>query len=161
MKKILAIALSLSLLLAGCGSNGKDTASVKLDAAGFTAKVVEALQETDDMVALSDEKIGDFYGVPFDGLKKATVYVSGTRATSNEVCVLELENAEALEKAKEVVNKRLDEQKASYKDYIPEEYEKLNGSMTSVKEVGNNVIMVVGMDSSEVENIVTEFISEK
>ena len=160
MKKILAAALSLTLLLAGCGS-GKDTgAGVKLDAAGFTSKVVEALQETDDMVALSDEKIGDFYDVPFDGLKKATVYVSGTRATSNEVCVLELENSEAEEKAKEVVNKRLEEQKESYKDYIPEEYEKLNGSMTSVKVVGNNVIMVAGIDSSEVENIVSEFISE-
>ncbi len=161
MKKILAAVLSLSLLLAGCGSGSDGKSNVKLDAAGFTSKVVETLKQTDDMVELSDEKLGDFYGVPFEGLKKATVYVSGTRSTSNEVCVLELENSDAEEKAKEVVNKRLDEQKESYKDYIPEEYEKLNGSMTSVKIVGNNVIMVVGIDSSEVENIVSEFVTEK
>ena len=123
MKKILALALSMTLLLASCGSEAPAEKTVKLDAEGFTAKIVETLQETDDMVELSEEKLGDFYSVPFEGLKKARVFVSGTRATANEVAVLELENSEAEEAAKEVVSKRLEEQKESYKDYIPEQYE--------------------------------------
>ena len=156
MKKLLAVVLSLSLLLAGCGSS-ENKSEVKFDSEGFIAKTVEKLTETDDMVELSEDKLGDFYSVPFEGLKKATVYVSGTRATSNEVCVLELENADAEAAAKEAVEKRLEEQKASYKDYIPSEYEKLTGSMTSVQVVGNNVIFVAGLESADVDSLITEF----
>ncbi|MEG1971740.1 MAG: DUF4358 domain-containing protein [Oscillospiraceae bacterium] len=149
MKKLLILLAGL-LVFSACGGKA---APKTIDMEGFTAAAVEKLKEDDELVKLSAEKAADFYDLTFDGLGEYIIYISGTRATSDEVCIMKLaDNGDAVTKAKESVNKRLTEQKADYELYIPAEFEKLNKAV--VLSDGNYVVFVSGLEADVVKQLI-------
>lgn len=152
MKKLIVV-LSILMMLTACGT--KESAKI-LDIEGFTSAVTEKMKQEDELVKLSEEKSKDFYDVSFEGLEEYSISISATRATSDEICIMKVstDNKDAKIKAKEAINKRIEEQKSSYELYIPSEYEKLQNA--TVIEEGDYIIFVCGLDSEAVISLIKE-----
>ena len=147
MKRILAVLLaSLAVLaLAACGKqadSGKQPA-----AADVVAAVAGGLDLKDQMVT------ADFYSL-YSSLDKekvadASMYMSGTRSTAEEVTVIKAKDAADVQHIKDAINVRIEDQKFSYEDYKPEEMTKIGGAL--VLTHGNYVLLVMADDTSSVE----------
>lgn len=152
MKKM-AVVIMVSMILL-CSCSGASESAASLNMSGLADTVSAKLSETDDMVKLSDEKASDFYDLSFDGLSEYTIYVSGSRATANELCIMILKDEDSVANAKASIEKRIDEQKASYENYIPAEYDKIQNAV--IKTEGNYIVMAVGIDSDSLEKMIKD-----
>lgn len=149
MKKLIILLAGL-LVFTACGGKAPSKA---IDMEAFTSVAVEKLKDDDELVKLSPEKAADFYDLTFDGLEEYIIYISGTRATSDEVCIMKLsDNGDSVTKATEAVNKRIAEQKADYELYIPAEFEKLNRAV--VLSDGNYLVFVSGLEADAVKELI-------
>lgn len=148
-----AAALALALLMlgaaAGCAKNTKE-----LDIDAFCGEVLETVPYDDQLVRLSENAVGDFYAIPFDGLEEYAVYVSGSMATSNELAVMRLSSDKAVEAAREVVAQRLSDQLSNYENYVPGETFRLEQSVTVVE--GNYLLFSVSNDNETVKKMFSE-----
>lgn len=79
------------------------------------------------------------------------VYV-GSGATAEEIAVIECESKEEAKKALAVLSERVEEQKESFKDYVPKELEKLGEAVVIQK--GNSVILSISNDSQKAKDII-------
>ena len=150
MKRILAVLLaSLAVLsLAACGKqadSGKQPA-----AADVVAAVAGGLDLKDQMVT-ADETV--FYSL-YSSLDKekvadASMYMSGTRSTAEEVTVIKAKDAADVQHIKDAIDVRIEDQMFSYEDYKPEEMTKIGGAL--VLTHGNYVLLVMADDPSSVE----------
>lgn len=144
-----AVILSLAVLtLAACGQKPPEK---ELDIAAFAQQAVKAVDFGDEVVLLSENTTKDFYDLQFEGLEQFVVYTSGTRATASEVAVFKVTDKDAMSKAKEAVNARLDDQKESYENYRPDEMPKLNNAL--VKEEGNYLLFAVSPNNDAIAKL--------
>jgi hypothetical protein len=84
-------------------------------------------------------------------VSKSIVYV-GSGATAEEIAVIECESKEEAKKAFAALNERVEDQKESFKDYVPKELKKLDEAV--VMQKGNSVILSVSNDSKKAIDII-------
>lgn len=147
----LLFACLLLLPLAGCSS--KEEAKT-LDLNAFTKSVLDAVEYDDELTLLPEGAASDYYNIPFDGLKQYVVYVSGTMATSNELAVFEVENADALKAAQETAEARLNDLIESYENYRPDELARLNNAL--ILSADNYLLFSVSNDNDTVSTLFTD-----
>lgn len=135
------------LLFAGCGSRG--TKELDLDA--FAKQVIETVSYDDDMVALSETVLPDYYDLSFEGFEKAVVYASGSGATANELAIIQVKDADALGRAKEAVERRKANLTANYQDYIPAEIARIDGAI--VVEEGRYLLFSISESNDTIEKL--------
>ncbi len=148
MKKLITVLLAVSLLLlAGCG--GKSDAKA-LDLEAFTADVLKTVEYDDELIALSEKNVANYYKkLPSSGVAAYKIYVSATSGTTNELAVFQCENANAVSAVKEAVEARLQMQRENYENYIPAEVSRLDDAL--IKTSGNYVLLSVSPDNDAVD----------
>ena len=148
MKKLITVLLAVSLLiLAGCG--GKSDAKT-LDLEKFTADVLKTVEYDDELIALSEKNVSNYYKkLPASGVAAYKIYVSATSGTTNELAVFQCESADAVSAVKEAVEARLQMQRENYENYIPAEVSRLDEAL--IKTSGNYVLLSVSPDNDAVD----------
>ena len=138
MKKNIAIAaLAAALLLTGC-SNGNSSASEQSSSsASESASTAEAELKT------AAEKA--------DGISDYAAYICGSGAYPDEFGVFTADSAEKADEIKTALEKRVDNQKSTYKDYTPDEMYKFDDCF--VKQDGNTVYYAVTADNTKAADI--------
>lgn len=151
MKKLISGILALAAcaaLLAGCG--GKEADSGKQPAAADVVKAVAAeLTFKDAMITLEDDMVENIYNLDMEKIADKSCYISGSRATAEEVSVFQVKDSADLQMVKDAVAERIGDQKHAYESYNPGEMVKINGAVTLTH--GNYVILVMADDTSKVE----------
>ncbi|MBP0981207.1 MAG: DUF4358 domain-containing protein, partial [Oscillospiraceae bacterium] len=107
MKRFAVIFLCFALLLCGCGSKAKD-----IDVAAFADKVAESVDFGDELLAVPEKIISDYYTLP-DGVESCKIYVSATSATASELAAFKCKDENAVKAVKSAVETRIEEQTAS------------------------------------------------
>jgi len=128
-------------------------------------------QKADDVVidinVLSDKLFNDItyedelsqvdYDLVYDmddvKVSDSIVYV-GSGATAEEIAVITCESKEDAKKALEALNERVEDQKESFKDYVPKELEKLEEAVVIQK--GNSVILSISNESQKAKDIISK-----
>ena len=151
-KQLLWILVLLLLFTAGCS---KQNASVKMDVDGVAGKIMKEVTFKDQMSEIKQKTALSSYGLDSKDVVKAKVYES-TGATAEEVAVFEGKDEKSASVIKEAAMKRIENQKESYKGYVPKELEKLKKPLVEVK--GKYVILCVADDTSPAKKVINESI---
>ena len=167
MKNNIAIAaLAAALLLTGC-SNGNSSASeqssssVSESASTAEAELKTAAEKADavlanitfsgEMVAVDTDTIDVRFGFSADGISDYAAYICGSGAYPDEFGVFNADSAEKADEIKTALEKRVDNQKSTYKDYTPDEMYKFDDCF--VKQDGNTVYYAVTADNTKAADI--------
>lgn len=146
-----ALMIASVLALSGCGKDKDSGASA--EAAKPVKEIVQDVMESGvefpEMVSVTEDNFQLKYGLTADDYEEFSVSWAGSGADSDEVCVIK---AKDVDKVKNAVNGRLDGQKEVFKDYVPEQYDKL--SKSEVKTKGNYVYWVCTNDNSKAEKAI-------
>ena len=77
-------------------------------------------------------------------------------ATSEEIAIFEFEDKEVCKVALEKANKRIEEQKQNFKDYMPKEMKKLENAM--IKNKNQYLIVCITNHPEEVGKILSKYL---
>lgn len=147
---VAALAASV-LTLTGCGSD-KDASAAK-PLGDITSDVVACGVDFPDMVEVEEENFQIKYGLAADDYEEYSLKWAGSGADADEICIIKAKDAE---KVKNAVSKRIDSQKNVFKDYAPEQYDKL--CKAKVRTKGNYVYWVCTNDNSKSEKPIEDSI---
>ena len=145
MKKIVLISLIL-LLVSGCGKettsfNPNDLANELLTEVDF-----------DDELTLFAGDISKIYDMP--EVEDYLIYI-GSGATAEEIAIITLKNSSDEEDVKAALEKRVEEQKQNFANYVPEEVSRLEKSI--IKSNEKYVVLCVSSDN-QAEKIIDKYL---
>ncbi len=164
MKKNITIAaLAAALLLTGC-SNGNSSASGQSSASESSAADTEiktAAEKADavlaeitfsgEMVAVDSDTLEFRYSFTADGISDYAAYLCGSGAYPDEFGIFTADSSDKADEIKTALEKRIDNQKATYQDYTPDEMYKFDDCF--VKQDGNTVYYAVTADNTKAADI--------
>ncbi|WP_101909308.1 DUF4358 domain-containing protein [Marasmitruncus massiliensis] len=151
MKKLVAgvlAAVACMMMFSACGKGSTQKEPATADVA---KAVVDQLTFRDELMVLDDKQVDVIYRLEEDKIAEKTCYVSGSRATAEEVSVFKVKDTADVQMVKDAIEERIEDQKIAYENYVPEEMVKINGAVTY--QQGNYVILVMADDTSSVEDI--------
>jgi len=154
IKKTLVGAVMTAAMLfsvTGCGDEGK-TATKPLNE--VTQAVMDSGVEFPEMVEVSEDNFQFKYGVTADDYSECSVWWAGSGGDADEVCIVKAKDGK-LDTVKSAVEKRLEDQKTVFKDYVPAQYDKLCD--TKVKTEGDYVYWVCTNDNSKAEDTLLSY----
>lgn len=168
MKKILAVITLTAALLctAGCGGDAPAATEATAEQKASVAKEFKASDVTDAVLAevtinsafeKSADTLGDFFTeLDTSKLTDSSYYICASGAYPDEIAVFVFADEASAEEGKTAVQQRLDEQKATYETYTPDEFYKLEGAVIEVS--GKTLYYLVTSDNSKAEEIVKSYI---
>lgn len=160
-KTFTAAALLAALLLAGCSNSGTSGAgdsssAAASETASLTAqekaeKVLGDIEFNGEMVAIDGENMELRLGFTSDGLTDYAAYACGSAALPDEFGVFVAESEDKAAEIKTALEKRIETQKDTYKEYTPEEMYKFDDCV--VAQNGTTVYYAITADNSKAESI--------
>lgn len=140
--KFLAIAAVFVILLAGCGQKAdivpSEAAATLLEQVTFRDTLVEAQGDVAKQYYQLDGNVSDF-----------AIYISGSSATAEEIAVIKTSD---LESGKKILEKRLDDLRFRFEDYVPAEIAKIDSPVIAAKQ--GVVVMVLADDVAQAQKAV-------
>lgn len=152
MKRIGKVVTSVVIaasLLAGCGSK---EASFKVGDLGNDLNTKITYQ--DELMLLDVETASMFLNLSDISIVDSAIY-EGSGATAEEIVVLECTSGDEAKKAEQMLKDRVEEQKESFKDYVPEELTKLDAAIVVTN--GNYAVLSVSNDPDGANAIIKEY----
>jgi hypothetical protein len=146
MKNYIALLLTAVLLFSG-GCASKKT-SPKLDPAAAADKLVSSVKFTDEMSPVDKTTALKLYGLDQSAVSDVKAYES-TGATAEEIAVFEVKDEAAQEKVKKAAQRRIEDQRAGFRDYQPKEMTKLKNPVLVTS--GNYVFLCICDDNAAVQ----------
>lgn len=150
MKKILIACLLLALLLSGCGK----TSDKPIDFQGFSSDILSSGAFSEELMQIDNELGCAQYMVNEAYIKEAMFFFS-SGATSEELALFEANDAEALKRIKEAVEKRVEAQSRGFENYVPSEVPKLEKAVVFTR--GNYIILIVANDYAIADDIIKKY----
>lgn len=185
MKKNILAVFGLVCMIAVMGCGNKNEAADNKDASTQTAEAekaednagdgTEAVEETkkdasvdaisgellnnisyvDDLSLLDAEVASMFIDFGSADIVNSAVYES-SGATAEEIIVVECSSDADAKSVKKSLESRVEEQKISYEDYVPEELVKLNKAV--IVQSGNYAILSVSDEPEKAEEIIGSYL---
>lgn len=143
MKRLILLFLT-AVLLTGCGG-GTKTDIVPADAA---KTIIDEVEFRDTLVEAQGDVAKEWYALD-DKVSEFAIYISGSGASAEEIAVIKSGDVKT---ARATIEKRVDDLKFRFKDYVPAEMTKLNDPVIQSK--GDVVILVLANDSDNAQKVV-------
>lgn len=166
-RKIIAglICAAVAVCVCGCssGTATDSTASSKAESSSDTGSVssaVSASDITDKILAeiefpskakIEEDRREGFYEVEEDKIESYSAYICGSGAYPDELAVFCMKSSDDTAAVKEMLEKRVEKQTASFKDYTPDEMYKIDGNNVVVS--GNYVALIICSDNAKATEI--------
>lgn len=135
----------LAGMLAGCG--GSKSATV--DTSALAKSLTSEITYENDLNEIDADTIENYIAVE-EGVEGSMYMSSGS--TAEEVAVFTAPDSETAKKMESNVEAFLSDQKASFKDYIPEEAARIDEAV--LVQDGNYVVLCVSGDSDNAQKII-------
>lgn len=151
LKKALTNLFVLSLTLVILTSCTKNDVMNK---APSVKDIDNKLKEEIDLstMAIGDsEKLEKLYDINLEDLEEFLLYVPKSNIEANEIGIFKVKDSANIDDIEEKVEKRVEEQSNSFKDYLPEEYYLIENSLLKTK--GNYILFAISEDVDQIEEI--------
>ena len=136
------VTLTASTVLYGCGGSGgakkasntastaassaKSSKAATVDVTKVADRLLNEIKYDDKLAEAEKESIDVIYpGLPKDKIKAMKIYVSSSGGTSEEIAAFEANDEETAKEIETKLNERVEAQKTSFKNYVPEELKRL------------------------------------
>lgn len=165
------VTLTASTVLYGCGGSGgakkastttstaassaKSSQATAVDVTKVADRLLNEIKYDDKLAEAEKESIDVIYpGLPKDKIKAMKIYVSSSGGTSEEIAAFEVGDEETAKEIETKLNERVEAQKTSFKNYVPEELKRLENALVIRK--GNYVYLSVSGDPDKAKSIIGE-----
>lgn len=160
MKKLVLIlgiaVIAISALTACSDKKQAETAkeeAVKIDVTALADELKNGVTFQDEMTELEDSMFEMVYVIDPADVADKKVYIS-TGATAEEIAVMEGKDAESAKRIKEGLEQRIEDEKANFETYVPEEMKKLESPV--LVEKGNYVILCISNENEKALEIINQ-----
>lgn len=153
MKKITCAFLAIISLLC-CFTACGDNTPKEVDVSAVYSEI-EAAITTPDFIELTETDIVDYVAVDAADLKQMIVKISAEAISADQIVICEAVDAEAASRVEAAFTAYLDSVKNSFKNYLPSEYAKMEG--TEVQTSGNYIYYAVSSDSDAIEAVFDKY----
>lgn len=144
----LILVLAMTFAMIGCGS------AKAMNVTEVSDRLLKEIAYQDDLSKVDLDTAAMFLNLADIDIKEAAIYeTSGW--TAEEIVVIEGATSADADKAKAMLEARLEEQKTNYVDYVPEEMDKLNVAV--IVESGNFAILSVSNEPDKAKSIISEY----
>ena len=130
-----------------------DNKGITIDINELSKDIIENIEFEDELNKADNETASKLYDI--NNFTSQSVYMS-SGATSEEIAIFEFEDKEACKVALEKANKRIEEQKQNFKDYMPKEMKKLENAM--IKNKNQYLIVCITNHPEEVGKILSKYL---
>ncbi len=166
-KKIMCVLMAVMCVctasLAGCsGSDSSDAdksgsaavaqADETIDVSATADKLKDGVEFKDELAELDEGKIEKIIGISPDSYVKGKVYVSSSGGTAEEIGCFEAKDEDSAKAIADTLKDRIESQKKVFKDYVPEEMDKLEDPVLVTK--GNYVLLCISNDNDKAKEII-------
>ncbi|MCR5508523.1 MAG: DUF4358 domain-containing protein [Lachnospiraceae bacterium] len=134
------------LFITGCGVKKAD-----IEPGALADALKDGIAYKDELAPIDKELAGRFYSFGDADIEEAYFYES-SGATAEEVAVVKCASDDGAKTVEEAFNRRIEEQKESFKDYVPAELDKLNSAVVMRK--GKCVILSVSDEPDKAGKII-------
>ncbi len=135
---------------AGSVSESVSEASDSSTATGAAAEITAKIQEDvkfPGMAEIGADRMAGYYDVAADKIDSYSAYICGSGAYPDEIAVFKMKSADDVNAVKSVLEKRVESQSATFKDYTPDEMYKIDGN--NVVTSGNYVALIICSDNAK------------
>ena len=156
MKRIAASAAAILMaltLFSGCSQTGSKTITAPTDE--VAQKLLDSLSFEYPLNQLPEDAANKIYKLDGEILEEQTVYVGTGGALADEVSVWRVKDEKDAKTVQEAAEKRVENQKISFKDYVPEEMPKLEKAVIQVD--GDTIILCVSSDPEKAKEVISSF----
>jgi hypothetical protein len=147
---VLSIGILLIIGLTACG--------VKASPQNVSVKEImekeEPFVDRDAMKEMSPEKFEKFYGIDMATVEEVSGYIAKTNIKSDELLILKLKDKQHIDAAKQKIDERIEKQANAFKDYLPDEYYKIEKNV--VEKRGNYILFVVSDHAEKIKDTFIE-----
>lgn len=144
MKQLILAFTLAAFVLTGCASGPK----YDIVPANAAEKILEEVEFRDTLVNAPGDVAKEWYSFD-DKVSDFAVYISGSGATAEEIAVIKSSDVKS---AKATIEKRVEDLKFRFENYVPEEMTKLNDPVIATK--GDVVILVLADDAAKAQKVV-------
>lgn len=127
-------------------SEASDSSTATGTAAEITAKIQEDVKFP-GMAEIGADRMAGYYDVAADKIDSYSAYICGSGAYPDEIAVFKMKSADDVNAVKSVLEKRVESQSATFKDYTPDEMYKIDGN--NVVTSGNYVALIICSDNAK------------
>lgn len=156
MKRIAASAAAILMaltLFSGCSQTGSKTITAPTDE--VAQKLMDSLSFEYPLNQLPEDAANRLYKLEGEILEEQAVYVGTGGALADEVSVWRVKDEKDAKTVQEAAEKRVENQKASFQDYVPEEMPKLEKAVIQVD--GDTIIFCVSSDPEKAKEVISSF----
>ncbi len=156
MKRIAASAAAILMaltLFSGCSQTGSKTITAPTDE--VAQKLMDSLSFEYPLNQLPEDAANRLYKLDGEILEEQAVYVGTGGALADEVSVWRVKDEKDAKTVQEAAEKRVENQKASFQDYVPEEMPKLEKAVIQVD--GDTIILCVSSDPEKAKEVISSF----
>ncbi len=156
MKRFAALAAAVCLsisLFSGCSQSGGKT--ITAPTSEVAQKLMDSLSFEYPLNELPAEAANRLYKLDGEILEEQAVYVGTGGALADEVSVWRVKDEKDSKTVQEAAEQRVENQKVSFKDYVPEEMPKLEKAVITVD--GDTVILCVSSDPDKAKEVIAGF----
>ena len=156
MKRIAASAAAILMaltLFSGCSQTGGKTITAPTDE--VAQKLLDSLSFEYPLNELPEDAANRLYKLDGEILEEQAVYVGTGGALADEVSVWRVKDEKDAKTVQEAAEKRVENQKISFKDYVPEEMPKLEKAVIQVD--GDTIILCVSSDPEKAKEVISSF----
>lgn len=145
-KSVIAVCLLVMIpfLAGGCTKPSSSSPSLK----DLEQKILSAT-DMQNLQAADSDTFKSLYEINPDEIEGFCLYTANTNIKADEIALIQAKDAETLKSIQDQAAQRLKDKEASFKDYLPEEYYKIQKSV--LKTHGNYLLLVVSPDSEKIE----------
>lgn len=143
---VISILLTFTALIIGCGGSTQKSPKLSEIEKNMSQKI-----GFKDMVKLDDSKLKKIYGITTSELEESFVYISNSNVKADEVAVFKVKDSSNVDEIKDKINKRIEKQSTSFKDYVPDQYSLVQHNLISAK--GKYILFVVSGNKDKFEDI--------
>lgn len=152
MKKYgLIIAILVIVIIIGIAVFTKNTKDVKIDIEKLSEDIMQNIKFKDEMNEANIETVKGLYDI--DNAIQQKVYIS-SGATAEEVAIFEFSNSNEANTALEKAKQRIEKQTENFRNYVPEEVEKLENAIIIKKD---KYLIICVTEDEETESLIERY----
>lgn len=139
-------------------SSSEDSSSdVEISAKGLADKLLKEIDFKDELDSIDTEMALMQYNLTSEEVEEVVMYLS-TGASAEEIAIFKVKG-DNLRKVQSAVERRISDKKTSFKDYNPDELEKLEDPTMYVKD--DYVVLCISDDDNKSRDVIDKYMSEK
>lgn len=150
-KKILNVCL---VVFISVGLQGCAFIQTKNPTVSEITKNIKKVSDLSKMEEGNKTKLRKLYGINAKNLEDFVVYAPKTNMEANEILILKVKNQDDVDELQESIEKRIEKQSDSFKNYSPDQYDLLENHTLKVK--GKYIMLVVSKDVDKINKSIND-----